>query len=113
MPYFERKDPEKYTPSFAPVSEDESWNEDDLDDGFDSLMEDPDETEDDMGDEPDPEELRLARRRKYRIAAGIGDLAAVLIGTGVILALVAFLINILQFVSSDFSRTFSLWQTRF
>ena len=39
--------------------------------------------------------------------------SAVLIGAGVILLLVAFLISMLRFVSSDFARTFSLWQIKF
>ena len=121
MPYFEEKAPEEYTRQFDSLSgtevppEEEGWD----DDGFDQLDPalDPDAPDD--ADDPeaaavtDPELARQARQRKYRIAAGIGDLSAVLIGVAVILALVAFLISMLRFVASDFSQTFSLWQVKF
>ncbi len=77
------------------------------DDGFDELAMDPGE------EELSEEEIREEQKRKYRIAAGAGDLTAVLAGVAVILVLVAFLINMVQFVSSDFAQTFSLWATKF
>jgi len=83
------------------------------DSGFDALYEDdPDAAEALPEEEEDPELRREARLRKFRIAAGIGDLGAVLTGAAVILVLVAFLISMLRFVSSDFARTFSLWKTQ-
>jgi hypothetical protein len=79
----------------------------------DALYEDdPDAAEALPEEEEDPELRREARLRKFRIAAGIGDLGAVLTGAAVILVLVAFLISMLRFVSSDFARTFSLWKTQ-
>ena len=48
-----------------------------------------------------------------RIAAGFGNLGATLVGVAVILVLVAFLISMIQFISTDFSQNFSLWVTRF
>ncbi len=77
------------------------------DDGFDELATDPEE------EELSEEEMREEQKRKFRIAAGAGDLTAVLAGVAVILVLVAFLINMIQFVSSDFTQTFSLWATKF
>ena len=115
MPYFQRTDSDEYTRSFDPRDareEEEDYSEDDsYDDGFDELTE-----EEDPIPEEDPlseEERRLEKRRRFRIAAGIGDLSAILFGTALILALVALLINMIQFVTSDFSQNFSLFQTRF
>ena len=115
MPYFERTDTGEYTRRFDTVSgEDERWEENESDDGFDELLDSyPDEYPDPEEETPNEEERLEARRQKFRIAAGIGDLGAVLLGAAVILGLVAFLISMLRFISSDFSRTFSLWQTRF
>lgn len=112
MPYFERKDPGDFAQSDGEYEE----YEDSYDDGFDDLLEDPQ-----GADAPlDPEEERIlaeekkqSRLRKFQIAAGLGDFSAVLIGAGVILLLIAFLISMLRFVSSDFARTFSLWQIKF
>ncbi len=121
MPYFEQKTQEEYTRQFDSLSGSEVSPEEDAwdDDGFDlpdSAL-DPDALDDtddpEAAAETDPELQRQSRQRKYRIAAGIGDLSAVLIGVAVILALVAFLISMLRFVASDFSQTFSLWQVKF
>lgn len=115
MPYFQRTDSDEYTRSFDPRKareEEEDYSGDDsYDDGFDELTE-----EEEPAPEEEPlseEERRLEKRRRFRIAAGIGDLGAILFGTALILALVALLINMIQFVSSDFSQNFSLFQTRF
>ena len=59
------------------------------------------------------EEILENRRRKFRIAAGVGDLAATLFGVGAILALLAFLMSMLQFISSDIAQSLSLWQIKF
>ena len=122
MPFFQHRSgkEEEYTHQFSAVDEpeeyyDPAYDEDDeevYDDGFDELTED----EYDGGDieeEIPEEELRAEKRRKYRLAAGIGDLGATLIGVVVILALLAFLISMVRFVSSDFENNFSLWQTGF
>ena len=115
MPYFQRTDSDEYTRSFDPRDareEEEDYSEDDsYDGGFDELTdeEDPVPKEDPLSEE----ERRLEKRRRFRIAAGIGDLSAILFGTALILALVALLINMIQFVTSDFSQNFSLFQTRF
>ena len=120
MAYFQQRkssDQEEYTRQFAAARDDsgaDAWDGPVYDDGFDDL-------EDDMlpEEEYDPEaglseeEVLEDRRRKYRIAAGVGDLAGTLIGVGAILALLAFLMSMLQFISSDISQSLSLWQIRF
>ena len=115
MPYFERTEPDPYAEGNEAYGEYDEYAES-YDDGFDALLEDPEVPEPPL----DPEEERLlaeekkqSRLRKFQIAAGLGDFSAVLIGAGVILLLVAFLISMLRFVSSDFARTFSLWQVKF
>ena len=110
MPYFQHNDPpENHTRKFAAPPEEE-WEEEPLwDDGFDELMEEEEEAE-----EPEipEEELREARRNRFRLAANLGDLGDTLVGVGVILALVGFLISMLRFLSTDIFQNFSLWQTR-
>ena len=118
MAYFQRKPAEEdsYTRHFSPAEEgyaEEEWDDEEYDDGFDELMEEDSAGDDDPAEEMSGEEVRLEKRRKYRIAAGIGDFGATLVGVVVILALVAFLINMIRFVSSDFSQNFSLWSTKF
>ncbi len=126
MAYFQhQRDPgEDYTRQFAPAREDEQdeyddYNENDeydgYDDGFDDLTEDPPE-EETLSEEEAlllEEERREARRRRFRIAAGFGDFAAALAGAVVILALLAFLIQMVKFLSTDITQNFSLWQTKF
>ena len=120
MAYFEQNDRGRqgYTRKFssarvAPTEETEEYGDyddgfdDGYDDGFDELMEEEPEEE-------IPEEVRLREKRhKYRVAAGLGDLGATLVGVVVILALVAFLFTMLRFLSSDLSQNFFLLQTRF
>ena len=115
MAYFQQRTAEEgYTHSFQtapPLYPEEAEYEPDYDDGFDALMEEevePVEAEPALSEE----EIRDAKRRKYRIAAGFGDFGAVLLGVVAILILVAFLINMIQFISNDFRQNFSLLQTR-
>ncbi len=88
--------------------------EEDYDDGFDELLEDE---EYDAAQLPEydltEEELQAERRRRFRIAAGVGDLTAVLLGVAVILLLAALLISMITFVENDLSKSFSDWITRF
>ena len=71
------------------------------------------EYEDPSEEEWTEEELAEERKRKFRIAAGVGDLAAVLAGTAVILALAALLIQMYHFVTADISQNFTIWATHF
>ena len=126
MPYFQHRagNEKDYTRQFPAASGqagsydpayDGDYSEEydeEYDDGFDELEEDYID-EEGLDEEIPEEELQAEKRRKYRIAANIGDLGATLIGTGVILALLAFLISMIRFVSSDFVNNFSLWQTGF
>lgn len=129
MAYFQRRqngEEEHYTRRF----EASDWNEDGPEE--DSRETYPEEYDDELNDqiwddtyseEADPEEdesgewteedLAEERKRKFRIAAGVGDLVAILAGTAVILVLAAFLISMVQFVSADFSQNFSIWATKF
>ncbi len=116
MAYFQRQEnsEENYTHQFAPARQEEyeeEWEDDtEYDDGFDELdLPDEEAPEEELSDE----ELRQEKQRKYRIAAGFGDFGATIVGVLVILVLVAFLISMSRFVSSDFSQNFSLWSTRF
>ena len=123
MPYFERTDSEPYARRFVSSGEDASEEDEEGfyeeeayagDDGFDDLMENP-EGEAELGPEDArilAEEARQSRLQKLRIAAGVGDFGAVMLGVAVILLLVAFLISMIRFVSSDFSHFFSLWRIK-
>ena len=116
MAYFQpRPDDGAYTHRFAPVREEEDdLDEEEYDDGFDELA-DPGVPEEDLsGEDPlSEEERRAEKRRKFRLAADLRDLGGLILGMAVILALVAFLISMYRFVSSDFENTFSLWLKRF
>ena len=82
---------------------------DDYDDGFDELYDLP---EDEDYDEPDDAETAEEKKQAYRFAASIGDIVATVAGALVILLLAAFLINMIQFVSTDAALNLSLWQTK-
>jgi|GEM_PF-6486359 len=93
-----------YDPAYDP-NYDPAYDEDGSDPYFDD-----DVPEDELyDDELYEEELAAERRHRFRILAGVSDLAATLFGVAAILALVAFLSSMLRFVSSDFVQNFSLW----
>ena len=122
MAYFQRSssDDPSYIRQFAPAAG-EDWQETDdededepiYDDGFDELMEDGEEMEIPEEGSFTENEWQEERRRKFRTAAGIGNFGATIFGVAAILLLVAFLISMLRFISSDFSQNFSLLQTKF
>ncbi len=129
--YDPRFRPEEYGEENGPVGNGEqgSWQQpaaekgpvydDGYDDGFDDGFDDGyDDGFDELAagapeEELSEEEIREEQKRRFRIAAGAGDLAAVLAGVAVILVLTAFLINMIQFVSADIMQNFSLWVTKF
>ena len=87
----------------------EKYEEDDdeiYDDGFDQLSEEeePEETE---------EERTERKQRSFRVAFGAGNLVAVIGGTVLILVLLTLLFNMIYYVTTDMSRNFSLFQTKF
>jgi ferric-dicitrate binding protein FerR (iron transport regulator) len=120
MAYFQHKSGQdaSYTRRFAPPSpeQEETWSEEEdawgeeeplYDDGFDEMDGEPEE-------EPlSPEERRRENRRRFRIAAGFGNLGATLVGVAVILVLSALLIQMVHFATSDLSQNFTLFATHF
>ncbi len=101
-----------YYDAYGDGSENGGEDSEAYDDGFDELL------EDEYADLPEEEalseeELEAERRRKFRIAAGAGDLTAVLVGVAVILLLTALLINMISFVKADLFKSFSVWMTNF
>ena len=67
---------------------------------------DTDDSDDLLTDE-EREELHQSR---WRLIAGLGDLAGVIIGVGVILLMVMLLISLLNWLAADIVQTFTLWQ---
>jgi len=57
------------------------------------------------------EEREILRRERWRTLANLGDFAGVIVGTAVILVLVALLISLINWVQADVSQSFTLWQT--
>lgn len=78
-----------------------------LDDGDALLDEDP--LADDLLTDEERQELR---RSTWQLLAGLGDFAGVILGTAAILVLTALLVSLLNWLVSDISQTFTLWQTR-
>lgn len=58
------------------------------------------------------EEKQELRRSTWQLLAGLGDFAGVILGTAAILVLIALLVSLLNWLVSDVSQTFTLWQTR-
>ena len=86
---------------------DEYGEYDGYDDGLDELSEDREE------EEIPEEERRRINERKFRIAWGAADLVGVLTGVGAILLMVAFLIQMIRFVTTDMTQNFLFLQTKF
>jgi len=69
--------------------------------------------EDPLADELLTDEERLELRRStWQLLAGLGDFAGVILGTAAILILVALLVSLMNWLVSDISQTFTLWQIR-
>ncbi|MBQ6527439.1 MAG: hypothetical protein IJI38_02840 [Clostridia bacterium] len=68
---------------------------------------DEDETED-IEDWENEEEIREARKDRYRLVFAIRDLFGMILGALCILALLALLISLVSWVISDLSQSFSL-----
>lgn len=58
------------------------------------------------------EEKQELRRSTWQLLAGLGDFAGVILGTAVILVLIALLVSLMNWLVSDVSQTFTLWQIR-
>lgn len=82
--------------------------EDDLYDEEGMLLDDDPLAEELLTDE----ERRELRRSTWQLLAGIGDFAGVILGTAVIFVLIALLVSLINWLISDVSQTFTLWQNR-
>lgn len=99
-----------------PVQDDWADNpEDDYDDAMDDDGSYPQEPYEDGYDEdyPDdepltPEEKKMLRKGRFRVAAGIFDFFSVIAGTVVILIFIALLVSLITWLQSDFDQTFTL-----
>lgn len=87
---------------------------------YDSLyVSDPDDPDEELFDE-DPlsddllteEERQELRRSHWQLLAGLADFAGVILGTAAILLLIALLVSLINWLVSDISQTFTLWQMR-
>ena len=91
-----------------PFGEEEYLPEDetDYDDGFDELT----ETEE---PETSEEERQERRRTRFRLALGASNLVAVIGGAVAILVLLTLLFSMINFVNTDMTRNFTLFEKNF
>jgi len=78
---------------------------------YDDGLDDPPEEEE--VPELTEEERRVIRRDRFRIAAGAGNLVAVIGGAVLILVLLTLVFSMVSFVMNDMRHNFSLFQTNF
>ena len=90
----------------------EDYEEADYDDGFDDLRMDSGD-EEETEEELTEEEREDIRKGRFRLAFGVGNLAGIVIGSILILLLLVLLFNMINFVTTDISRSFTLFQTKF
>lgn len=106
MAYFqyknEQNDPVDYLPEDQDLQQD-TWEEDEYPED--------EQWEDDLEAE-DREERRARRRDKMRVAAGVSDFFGVILGTVCILALIALLVSLLNWLHADIAQNFALWQNK-
>ena len=99
-----------------PVQDDWADNpEDDYDDAMDDDGSYPQEPYDEYPEDEDldnepltPEEKKMLRKGRFRVAAGIFDFFSVIAGTVVILIFIALLVSLITWLQSDFDQTFTL-----
>lgn len=107
MAYFKhtQQETQTYTPVFrrddpsAPDMTDVPY-----DDGFDDYSE-PIVPE-------DPQEVAARRKERFTLFNGVLDFVGVILGAVVILVLLAFLLSLINWVSTGINQTFSLWQNK-
>jgi len=87
-------------------NEDGDLPEEEYDDGFDELTEEPEE-------EITEEERAEIRKDRTRLAFGAGNLFVIIGGVVAILLLLTMLFSMISFVINDMGRSFSLFQTQF
>ena len=59
------------------------------------------------------EEREDIRKGRFRLIFGVGNLTGIVIGSMLILLLLVLLFNMINFVTTDISRSFTLFQTKF
>ena len=113
MAYFKHNEPEEtrrndviqpdqeYEPEYPPDDQDENPEYDEYDDGFDEADENAYD-----GDEPDEEERKEQKKDRIMMLFGAGDLTGIIAGTVVILLLLAFLFQMINFVRDDIHEFF-------
>ncbi|MBQ8618700.1 MAG: hypothetical protein IJ418_14480 [Clostridia bacterium] len=85
----------------------------DFDDGFGTTDELPILDGDPLSADLLTDEERAAlRRSRWRLISGLMDFAGVIVGTAVILILIALLVSLLNWLAADLNQTFTLWQTK-
>lgn len=98
-PYADQS-PYTYTGTYDTMNfSEEDWLEEEQDDRFD----------DDLTDE----ERAELRRSNWKLLAGLADFGAIILGTAVILVLIALLVSLMNWLINDVSQTFTLMQMPF
>lgn len=108
MAYFRQtqQETQTYTPVFKKeVSSTADMTDAPYDDGFDDYS-------DPFAPEEDPQEIAARRKERFTLFNGVLDFVGVILGAVVILVLLAFLISLINWVSTDINQTFSLWQNK-
>ena len=85
---------------------------------YDTLAADPgddiwDEEDDLLPEDLTPEEQAELRRSNWRLLASLADFGAIILGTAVILVLIALLVSLMNWLINDVSQTFTLLQSPF
>ena len=98
---FAAQSPYAYTGRYDTMNySDEDWQDERENDYFD---------DDDLTDE----ERAELRRSNWKLLAGLADFGAIILGTAVILVLVALLVSLMNWLINDVSQTFTLLQMPF
>lgn len=114
MAYFQHHDEQQHRQVFQD-QQDDSWQEEPQYgyDPEDDWADDPENEYDALDeDHMTDEERALARRDRWQVLAGVGDFLAVIVGTAVILILIALLVSLINWVHADITQSFALWQTK-
>ena len=100
------QDPAGYDNGYMPDPAEEEY--DGYDDGFDDLLAD-----EPVEDERTEKEKADIRKRRVRLLFGAGNLTGIILGSLLILLLLALLFSMINFLIGDISKNFTLFQTRF
>ncbi len=87
--------------------EEEYFPEDEYEDEYEDEEDYDLEEDDDFEDELPPEERKLRKAGRFKIAAGLFDFLAVIAGLAVTLVFVALILTLVNWVISDLGNTFN------